>query len=70
MQGDYHRYLAEIHVKGEKEEAQKSYEKATKDAAELPSTNSIRLGLALNYSGKAYGRAYSGLCVLACVLYD
>mmetsp|Transcript_28216 Transcript_28216/g.50937 ORF Transcript_28216/g.50937 Transcript_28216/m.50937 type:complete len:243 (+) Transcript_28216:70-798(+) len=50
MQGDYHRYLAEIHVKGEKEEAQKSYEKATKDAAELPSTNSIRLGLALNYS--------------------
>jgi len=55
MQGDYHRYVAEF-TKDEqdhKENANKSkeaYKKAQEEAKVLPSTNPIRLGLALNFS--------------------
>merc|ERR1711907_622411 len=52
MKGDYNRYGAEI-TTGEKREkyknaALKAYEEA--NAADLPTTNPIRLGLALNFS--------------------
>ena len=54
MKGDYCRYFAEC-VTGEKnkkagEKAHEAYKKASEKAGELPSTNPIRLGLALNYS--------------------
>lgn len=54
MAGDYYRYLAEI-AKGEEREAgaskaQARYAEASKAAESLPSTNPIRLGLALNHS--------------------
>ncbi|EPS71830.1 14-3-3 protein 9, partial [Genlisea aurea] len=55
MKGDYYRYLAEFNTGSFKEEvadlSQKSYEVATESAeAELPPTNSVRLGVALNFS--------------------
>lgn len=55
MKADYHRYLAEFKVDNDrKEAADKTLEayKAAQDKAmaELPSTNPIRLGLALNFS--------------------
>jgi len=56
MEGDYNRYGAEISDHDEakkktyKEAAQAAYEKAKKEAEGLPSTNPIRLGLALNFS--------------------
>ena len=56
MAGDYHRYLAEFAAGDEKgtraENARQKYDEASKTADErgLPSTNPIRLGLALNYS--------------------
>jgi len=54
MKGDYFRYFAEC-VTGEKnkqaaEKAKEAYEKATEKSSALPSTDPIRLGLALNYS--------------------
>ena len=54
MKGDYYRYFAEC-VTGEKnkkagEKAHDAYKKALEKASALPSTNPIRLGLALNYS--------------------
>jgi len=54
MIGDYYRYIAEC-VKGDKlaevtEKANEYYGKATTEAKELPTYNSTRLGLALNYS--------------------
>ena len=54
MKGDYGRYYAEC-VTGEKNQnagkkANEAYKKATEKAASLPATNSLRLGLALNYS--------------------
>ncbi len=56
MAGDYWRYLAEFATaedrKGKAEQAKLKYEQATKTAADenLPPTNPIRLGLALNFS--------------------
>ncbi|GJR29421.1 14-3-3 protein 7 [Tanacetum coccineum] len=55
MKGDYYRYLAEIKSDAEREEATsqslKAYEAATAIAeTDLPPTNPIRLGLALNFS--------------------
>eukprot|EP00658_Telonema_sp_P-2_P078269 TRINITY_DN7293_c0_g3_i1.p1 TRINITY_DN7293_c0_g3~~TRINITY_DN7293_c0_g3_i1.p1 ORF type:complete len:295 (-),score=119.79 TRINITY_DN7293_c0_g3_i1:318-1202(-) len=56
MEGDYNRYGAEI-TEGDdalrakyKEAAQKAYSDAQECAQKLPSTNPIRLGLALNFS--------------------
>jgi 14-3-3 protein epsilon len=54
MKADYHRYFAEC-VTGDKnkkagERAHEAYKKASEKAGELPTTNPIRLGLALNYS--------------------
>merc|ERR1712137_72188 len=46
MARDYYRYLAEFAAQEDK----KKYESASKAAADLPPTNPIRLGLALNYS--------------------
>ncbi|GKD52536.1 14-3-3 protein 7 [Tanacetum coccineum] len=53
--GDYYRYLAEIKSDAEREEATsqslKAYEAATAIAeTDLPPTNPIRLGVALNFS--------------------
>ncbi|XP_078167063.1 14-3-3 protein 7-like [Carex rostrata] len=55
MKGDYYRYLAEFKPDNEKNEAAdqslKAYQAATSTAmTELPPTNAIRLGLALNFS--------------------
>jgi len=55
LKGDYYRYRAEFTSEKEFEEATKSAEKAYKDAYEIaekniPIQNSIRLGLALNFS--------------------
>ncbi|CAE7334079.1 14-3-3epsilon [Symbiodinium sp. KB8] len=54
MAGDYYRYLAEFAAEGDRaskaEKAKEKYESASKAAADLPPTNPIRLGLALNYS--------------------
>ena len=54
MIGDYYRYIAES-VKGDKlaevtEHALDFYGQATESAKELPTYNSTRLGLALNFS--------------------
>lgn len=54
MKADYFRYVAE-NIEGElkqqhAENSRKSYDEASKAAKELPITNPIRLGLALNYS--------------------
>lgn len=54
MKGDYFRYKAEV-LKGEESEtigklAHDAYKEATEQAAPLPTTNPIKLGLALNYS--------------------
>merc|ERR1712086_791428 len=54
MEGDYNRYGAEI-TEGTKkdaykEAAKKAYSEAQSKAEALPSTNPIRLGLALNFS--------------------
>jgi len=54
MKGDYHRYLAES-TSGETraeaaEKALASYKQASEYAQDLPFTNPIRLGLALNFS--------------------
>lgn len=56
MAGDYYRYLAEFAVgedrSGKAQQANEKYKEATETATTegLPSTNPIRLGLALNYS--------------------
>ncbi|XP_078605824.1 14-3-3 protein beta/alpha-A-like [Branchiostoma floridae x Branchiostoma japonicum] len=56
MKGDHLRYLTEISDGDERDreemvtKAKESYEEARKKAAELPTTNPIRLGLALNFS--------------------
>ena len=54
MDGDYHRYGAEIASGAEQEafrdKAMKAYTAAEKAAQELDKTNPIRLGLALNFS--------------------
>ncbi|CAH1271209.1 14-3-3-like protein 2 [Branchiostoma lanceolatum] len=54
MKGDYYRYLTEISEGDEREgvatKAKESYEKAHEKAAGLPTTNPVRLGLALNFS--------------------
>jgi len=54
MAGDYYRYLAEFAAQEDKkakaQKAKEKYESASKAAADLPPTNPIRLGLALNYS--------------------
>lgn len=57
--GDYYRYLAEFSTgNGRKDAAEHSliaYKNATDIAAlELPPTHPIRLGLALNFSGKEF----------------
>eukprot|EP00657_Telonema_sp_P-1_P004334 TRINITY_DN2000_c0_g1_i2.p1 TRINITY_DN2000_c0_g1~~TRINITY_DN2000_c0_g1_i2.p1 ORF type:complete len:245 (+),score=97.55 TRINITY_DN2000_c0_g1_i2:143-877(+) len=54
MEGDYNRYGAEI-TDGEKKDAYKTaaqaaYQQAQEESKSLPSTNPIRLGLALNFS--------------------
>ena len=54
MTADYYRYIAE-NVSGDakksySENSKKSYEEATKFAKDLPISNPIKLGLALNYS--------------------
>eukprot|EP00058_Branchiostoma_floridae_P010878 XP_002596366.1 hypothetical protein BRAFLDRAFT_279214 [Branchiostoma floridae] len=54
MKGDYFRYLTEISEGDERDDmatkAKESYEKAHEKAAQLPNTNPVRLGLALNFS--------------------
>eukprot|EP01103_Thecamoeba_quadrilineata_P000699 TRINITY_DN10614_c0_g1_i1.p1 TRINITY_DN10614_c0_g1~~TRINITY_DN10614_c0_g1_i1.p1 ORF type:complete len:259 (-),score=62.23 TRINITY_DN10614_c0_g1_i1:63-734(-) len=54
MKGDYHRYLAEStggETRAESaENALAAYKLASENASELPFTNPIRLGLALNFS--------------------
>ncbi|XP_028392414.1 14-3-3 protein beta/alpha-B-like [Dendronephthya gigantea] len=54
MKGDYYRYLVEVADDDGKEEvidnSRKAYDDASKKAENLPSTNPIRLGLALNFS--------------------
>jgi 14-3-3 protein epsilon len=54
MIADYYRYIAEnVSGEGKKtyaENSKKSYEEATNFAKELPISNPIKLGLALNYS--------------------
>jgi 14-3-3 protein epsilon len=54
MEGDYNRYGAEISEGDDKtrykEASSKAYEQASEFAKNLPSTNPIRLGLALNFS--------------------
>eukprot|EP00941_MAST-03F_sp_MAST-3F-sp1_P005105 g5105.t1 len=54
MKGDYYRYLAEFLVDDTKRDAMEkaltAYEKATTCGAELPPTNPVKLGLALNFS--------------------
>merc|ERR1711966_514124 len=54
MEGDYNRYGAEITEGAKKdaykEAAKKAYSEAEEKAQALPSTNPIRLGLALNFS--------------------
>merc|ERR1712072_1444014 len=55
MEGDYNRYGAEITEGSEKRETFKktalaAYDAAQEEAKKLPSTNPIRLGLALNFS--------------------
>jgi len=54
MKGDYYRYLAETVDEAENndvvENAHQAYKKAQELAEGMPSTNPIRLGLALNYS--------------------
>lgn len=55
MKADYHRYLSEFKVDSDRKEAAEktlmAYNAAQEKAlAELPSTNPIRLGLALNFS--------------------
>jgi len=54
MKGDYMRYLAEV-ATGEKrsdiiKKSEEAYEEAKSVASGMPSTNPIRLGLALNFS--------------------
>lgn len=54
MKGDYYRYLVEV-TTGEKRDgfanlSQSAYSAATEEAAQLPSTHPIKLGLALNFS--------------------
>lgn len=54
MKGDYYRYKAEV-LKGEESDligkkAHEAYKEATEQADPLPTTNPIKLGLALNYS--------------------
>jgi len=54
MKGDYHRYLAESASDDRRKEsanlALEAYKQASEIGAELPPTNPIRLGLALNFS--------------------
>lgn len=53
MKGDYYRYLAEMEKNKEEtmKKSEEAYQKAFQFACEgLPSTNPIRLGLALNFS--------------------
>ena len=55
MQGDYYRYLAEVASKEDRDQvvqkSQDSYQEAYKLSQEsMPTTNPIRLGLALNFS--------------------
>ena len=56
MKGDYYRYIGEYTKEGEDmkkiaDEALKAYNLATEKAnKDLPTTNPIRLGLALNFS--------------------
>ncbi|XP_046862529.1 14-3-3 protein gamma-like [Xenia sp. Carnegie-2017] len=54
MKGDYFRYLVEISSAESRtqlsNDSQKAYDQATVSAAHLPTTNPIRLGLALNFS--------------------
>ncbi len=54
MKADYHRYLAEFKLdearKAAADNTHKAYQAAQAKAAELSTTNPIRLGLALNFS--------------------
>ena len=54
MKGDYYRYLCEIINSNENQnyidESEKSYKEANDLAQNFPWTNSVRLGLSLNYS--------------------
>lgn len=53
MKGDYYRYLAEINTDKKEEyisDSEKAYHKAYEAAEKMPSTDPIRLGLALNFS--------------------
>eukprot|EP00933_Yihiella_yeosuensis_P014270 TRINITY_DN1284_c1_g1_i1.p1 TRINITY_DN1284_c1_g1~~TRINITY_DN1284_c1_g1_i1.p1 ORF type:complete len:249 (+),score=59.80 TRINITY_DN1284_c1_g1_i1:89-835(+) len=68
MSGDYFRYLAEFSAdESHKQKAHDSYQAASEAAAELPATNPIRLGLALNFSVFYYEVLASGdkACQLA-----
>ena len=61
-QGDYWRYLAEVHTDAEREkdssECQTAYSDGLTVAQEtLASTHSLRLGIALNYSGDSHNKS-------------
>jgi 14-3-3 protein epsilon len=68
MEGDYNRYGAEITEEGSaekekyKQASKAAYEAAQETAQELPSTNPIRLGLALNFSVFHYEVAPNPQC--------
>jgi hypothetical protein len=62
IQGDYWRYLAEVHTDAEREkdssECQTAYSDGLTVAQEtLASTHSLRLGIALNYSGDPHNKS-------------
>jgi len=54
MKGDYHRYIAEFEREEKRQQAQSkafdSYQLALNDGKDLPPTDPILLGLALNFS--------------------
>lgn len=77
MKGDYHRYVAEFTKEPEKHKeaaghSKDAYTKAKDEAESLPSTNPIRLGLALNFSVFYYEieNDSKGACDLAKKAFD
>ena len=75
MKADYLRYLAEVKADGARKEAAElslaAYQAAQEKATELPTTNPIRLGLALNFSVFYYEvqvrTGCSGCMCVACI---
>jgi len=76
MQGDYLRYLVEVTTgekrKGLADQSKDAYTNATNEAANLPNTHPIKLGLALNFSVFHYEIMNNGsvACKLAKKAFD